>query len=198
MKVNVWKISGLVMALMGAITMAQAEQGENGKRGEHGQRGEGAGQFQKGEQHKRPERPERPEQGKRPSREQMMKKYDVDGNGELSETERAALRADMEKRQGKRPERPSREQMMKKYDVDGNGELSETERAALRADMEKRRANRPEPSPEQEGERPERPTREQIMKRFDADGNGELSEAERMAMRKAFEARRREQAEHTE
>ena len=93
MKKQVWKVSGLLMALVGALTMADASQGKHGSKGDCDGKGE------------------------RPDREQMMKKYDKDGDGQLSEDERAALRADMGKNHGKRP---SRDEMMKKYDADGD------------------------------------------------------------------------------
>ncbi len=44
----------------------------------------------------------------------------------------------------------------------------------------------------------ERPTREEMLERFDTDGDGQLSEEERVAMREAFEARRRAHEEKAE
>lgn len=173
MKAKTWRVAGLVMALMGALTVANAERGDRGGEGCDHDRGHG---------HKK-----EGEKGKdgRPSREEMRQKYDKDGDGKLSEEERAALREDMEKRHGKRGgERPSREEITEKYDADGDGELSEEERAALREDMEKRHGKR---SP-----------REEIMEKFDTDGDGELSDDERAAMRKAFEERRREREQQGE
>ena len=81
----------------------------------------------------------------------MRQKYDKDGDGKLSEEERATLRKDMEKRRAKEgdkhSERPTREQIMQRFDVDGDGELSEKERIAMREAFEVRRAAR-----EQQGE----------------------------------------------
>jgi hypothetical protein len=144
-----WRVAGLIMALMGALTMANAGQGHNksAKKGKPSH----------------------------PSRAEIQKKYDVDGDGQLSEAERETLRADMKKHHSRQPKQ-SREEMRKKYDTDGDGQLSETERAALRADMQKRKGKRP--------------CREQIMKKYDTDGDGKLSETERAVARKDFEARR--------
>jgi Ca2+-binding EF-hand superfamily protein len=68
----------------------------------------------------------------------MMKKYDTDGDGALSEEERAAMREDL----GNRPRNPGgegrRNAMMKQYDTDGDGTLSEEERAAMREDRQKK------------------------------------------------------------
>ena len=132
MKAKTWRLAGLVMALMGAMTMANAGQGQRG--------GAGDGQGHGKEGKKGPDG--------RPSREEMLKKYDKDGDGQLNEQERAALRADMEKRQGKRDgERPSREEMLEKFDTDGDGQLSEAERKAMRKSFESRQRER-----EQQGE----------------------------------------------
>lgn len=75
-------------------------------------------------------------------KEAMLKKFDKDGDGKLSEEERAAMRAEMQKRRGeggKGPDAARRAEMMKKFDKDGDGKLSEEERAALRAEMQKKR-----------------------------------------------------------
>ena len=118
MKTSVLIKAGMVVAILGAVSLAEAklEEGGKGKGGEQG--------------------------SKRPTREQILEKYDTDGNGELSEEEREVIKADRENMQGKRGgqngPRPSREEMIKKFDADGNGELSEEERQAAREAMQKR------------------------------------------------------------
>ncbi len=75
-------------------------------------------------------------------KEAMLKKFDKDGDGKLSEEERAAMRAEIQKRRGeggKGPNPERRAEMMKKFDKDGDGKLSEEERAAMRTEMQKRR-----------------------------------------------------------
>ena len=52
------------------------------------------------------------------NKDRIMKKFDVDGDGVLSDTEKAAMKAD-------------REAMIAKYDTDKDGKLSEEERAAI-------------------------------------------------------------------
>ena len=150
MKVSVWKVFGLVMALTGAITMSQAGQGERG------QRSKDDGFCKKCKQETQsPERSRHPAKGKRPGREQIMKKYDTDGNGELSETERAAFRSDMEKRRANRPapsseegadrpDRPNRKKVMEQFDADGDGELNKQERKKMRKALEARRQSQAE------------------------------------------------------
>ena len=83
----------------------------------------------------------------------IIEKFDTDGDGKLNEQERAAAKAEMEKR---------RAEAIKEFDKDGDGKLNEQERlAAFKARMEK------QPK-----------FKEMILKKFDADKNGELSDEE--------------------
>lgn len=159
MNTNTWKLTGLAMATIGSLTLAQAEQGK-GKSKKSGDRDE------------------------RPSRGQILEHFDQDGDGQLSEEERAAMREEMEKRRGgpnggPDGERPSREEMMKRFDADGDGQLSEEERATLRETMGDRG-----------GRGGSGGNRQKILERFDADGDGKLDEAERAAMRESFGKRK--------
>ena len=76
-------------------------------------------------------------------KEAMLKKFDKDGDGKLSDEEKAAMKAEMKKRRaeggakGGNAER--RAEMMKKFDKDGDGKLNDEEKAAMRAEMQKRR-----------------------------------------------------------
>ena len=66
----------------------------------------------------------------------MLKQFDKDGDGQLNETERAAMLAAMAGRSGgPRGPRLSQEEILKRFDKDGDGQLNETERAAMRAAM---------------------------------------------------------------
>lgn len=64
----------------------------------------------------------------RPSREEMMKKFDKDGDGKLSEDEKAEIRKTMANRQV-----PAH--ILEKFDKDGDGKLSDDERAEIRKEM---------------------------------------------------------------
>lgn len=71
-----------------------------------------------------PQRERRSGGGRLP--EEYVKKFDKDGDGKLSQTERAeAMKA-------------YREDTMKKYDKDGDGKLSQAEREAMRKDRPQR------------------------------------------------------------
>ena len=96
----------------------------------------------------------RPGEG-RPSREEVMKKFDKDGDGKLNDEEKAELRKKME---GKRKLPPF---VMEKFDKDGDGELNESERAEARKTMEGRR--------------------KEMIAKFDKDGDGKLNLEERKA-----------------
>ena len=89
-------------------------------------------------------------------RQKMLEKYDADGDGKLSDEERATAKAEM---QGKREAMQS--QMLEKYDTDGDGKLSDEEKQAAKADREAKRA--------------------EMLEKYDTDGDGKLNESEREA-----------------
>ena len=145
-------------------------------------------------------------QGDRPTsdrRAEFLKKFDKDNSGDLDEEERAAARAEFEKRRGEAgPQRRrggvDREALLKKFDKDESGDLNEEERAALRKHFEELRAQRGE------GEGRGRPAfdREKILAEFDEDKDGKLSEEERTkaraTMRERFQQRREQGGEKKE
>lgn len=70
--------------------------------------------------------------------EHMLERFDEDGDGELSEKEREAAKESLLSKWGDRGER-KRQHLLEKYDADGDGELSDEERAKARKSFEKRR-----------------------------------------------------------
>ena len=94
----------------------------------------------------------------RPSREEVMKKFDKDGDGKLNEEEKAELRKKMAERGAGRKVPPF---ILEKFDKDGDGKLNGDERAEARKAMEARRA--------------------EMIEKFDKDGDGKLNEEERKA-----------------
>ncbi|MBL7219195.1 MAG: hypothetical protein ISS69_03700 [Phycisphaerae bacterium] len=89
--------------------------------------------------------------GRTSGRADFMDKYDTDGDGQLSEEERNAMREAFRKR------------AIGKYDKDGDGKLSEEERRAMRKDR---------------GGMWAAATERWRLQHFDLDGDGKLSEAE--------------------
>jgi HlyD family secretion protein len=80
-----------------------------------------------------------------PIPEEMMKEFDKNGDGELDDTEREALRTAMVAR-FRTPgggQRMGREEMLKRFDKNGDGELDESERATMRETLGAARTNRP-------------------------------------------------------
>ena len=144
MKSQAWKIAGIVVILCGTTAMA-----------------------------KKAEKANAPPEGKgsKPGPEEVMKRFDADGDGQLNEAELQAMYdARRNRPDGYQRHRPSREEIMGRFDTDGDGELSESEREAMRA----------------EGKR----MREENKKRFDADGDGQLSEEERKTMHETLREER--------
>ena len=93
----------------------------------------------------------------RPSREEIIKKFDKDGDGKLNDEEKAELRKKMAVRSGGGRKLPPF--LMKKFDKDANGKLSDEEKAEARKAMEARR--------------------KEMIGKFDKDGDGKLNEEER-------------------
>ena len=182
---------------------------------------------------KKMNRPQLSEEQKAEMKAKFMEKFDADKDGQLSDAEKEAVKADFEKnapkfhKRGpkgprccgpKAPRRPelSEEQkaemkakFMEKFDADKDGKLSDAEKEAVKADFEKnapkfhkrgpkgprccgpKAPRRPELSEEQKAE-----MKAKFMEKFDADKDGQLSDAEKEAvkadMKAKFEARHAE------
>jgi Ca2+-binding EF-hand superfamily protein len=106
-------------------------------------------------------------------RAEFMKRFDTDGDGQLSEAEKEAARQELGRMgRGHRGGEMMRGRILEKYDTNKNGTLDPDEKAAFERDREARHA--------------------EMVKRFDTDGDGKLSESERQAMREAFRKERGE------
>ena len=71
---------------------------------------------------------------------EMLKKFDKDGDGRLSNEEKSTLRAEMQNRRGGGRDRKQwtpeqRDEMLKKFDTDRDGKLSQEERDTAREAM---------------------------------------------------------------
>lgn len=95
----------------------------------------------------------------RPSREEIIKEFDKDGDGKLNDEEKAELRKKMTERSGGSRKLPPF--LIKKFDKDGDGQLNDEEKAEARKAMEARR--------------------KEMIEKFDEDGDGKLNEEERQA-----------------
>lgn len=106
-------------------------------------------------------------------RAELLKKYDADANGRLSEAERERMRkewaAQMLSASGRRRGGfPMPPELIKEFDKDGDGDLNEEEQQELRATMQRRF--------------------EELRKKYDADGNGQLEPEEMEQARADSEA----------
>jgi Ca2+-binding EF-hand superfamily protein len=97
----------------------------------------------------------------------VVERFDSDGDGDLSEDERAALVDEF----GDPTERF--DLLVSIYDTDASGELEASELDAVKTDIEARCESR----------------REALLERFDADGDGTLDDEERDAARDALRER---------
>jgi len=99
-------------------------------------------------------------------RAEMVKKYDKDGDGELSWDERREM--------GREGMIEWRNAVQKAFDKDGDGELSESERESLNDSMRARREQQIEEYRER-----------RRVQEWDKDGDGILSDSEKAAMEQA-------------
>ncbi len=90
-----------------------------------------------------------------PPPKEIVEKFDKDGDGQLSEEERKAMREELRAMWEKK-----RDEALAKYDADGDGKLSEDERRAMREEKKK-----------------------EILAKYDKDGDGKLSKEEKQAAR---------------
>lgn len=126
-----------------------------------------------------------------PRHAEMLKQFDLNKDGQLDETERAALReqrraqrmVDKTSRPGPRGERGMRDPgfrrgyILGKFDANGDGKLDETEKAALKAAGEKRM-------------RASMEKRLQRLRAVDTDNDGKISDAEWTVAKEKFQAKR--------
>ncbi len=106
--------------------------------------------------------------GKRKEMAEMKKKFDVNGDGKLDDTERKAMREAMKNN----PEfQKMREERMKKFDTNGDGKLDDTEKAAADTAIKDRMAG----------------GKDKMLDRFDTNGDGQLDETEKAAAKAEME-----------
>ncbi|MBQ8375695.1 MAG: hypothetical protein IJX33_01415 [Akkermansia sp.] len=117
-------------------------------------------------------------------RAEMLAKFDADKDGKLSEDERKAAR------EARKAEMKAK--FMEKFDADKDGQLSDAEKEAAKAEFGKRgprhhgkccgpKGPRPELTEEQKAE-----MKAKFMEKFDADKDGQLSDAEKEAAKAEF------------
>ncbi len=120
MKSNAMQMTGLMLAMAGTLTMANAQ--------------EAGGQMGKRQQPL--------------SAAELVSKFDKDGDSKLSAAELESLVNEMKSRRGAggregaegRGGGLSREEMLKKYDADGDGKLNDEERKAMFEALKARRS----------------------------------------------------------
>ena len=137
----------------------------------------------------------------RPTRESIIKRFDKDGDGKLSDTERAAARKAISSRGGRTTDRaPGRisEGLRERYQIAAKkiqedlkaGKITEAQARERQQALRKRLAQSAGRGGDRDTDR-SRSSRESLMKEFDKNKDGKLDEAERNALRKAMSERSR-------
>ena len=164
----------------------------------------------KKEADKKPEEARRREEMER-KKSEIIKRFDKDGDGKLSGEEEAAARRALEEHRDANhgPDCPcdgcraKRQEILKRFDKDGDGKLSDAEKEAAHAAMKEKIEEKKEAHAEEAKhageEKPACPHRlagvdkAELIKRFDLDEDGSISdEEEAAAKRRLAEACRRE------
>ena len=144
----------------------------------------------------------------RPTRKTIIKRFDKDGDGKLSDTERAAARKAISSRGGRTTDRaPGRisEGLRERYQIAAKkiqedlkvGKITETQARERQQALRKRLAQSAGRGGDRDTDR-SRSSRESLMKEFDKNNDGKLDEAERNALRKAMSERSRSRGERGE
>ena len=135
----------------------------------------------------------------RPTRESIIKRFDKDGDGKLSDAERAAARKAFGSRGGRTPDRaPGRisEGLRARYEIASKkiqadlkaGKITEAQARERQQALRKRLAQSSGRGGDRDSDR-SGSSREGLMKEFDKNKDGKLDEAERNALRKAMTER---------
>ena len=134
----------------------------------------------------------------RPSRESIIKRFDKDGDGKLSESERSAARKALGTRSGRGGNSQSQEDQQRqrraRYDAVAKnlreqvkaGKITEEQARERLGQLRKRMAQAGSPNGQSDRSRG---SRERLMKEFDKNKDGKLDEKERAALRKAMSER---------
>jgi len=119
---------------------------------------------------------------KRPSREEALRLFDADGDGQLSDAERQAAHDQFARRRGDRPDRDfDGDRTQRRFDGDQNQRGTQGNRPPREFDSQSAQQGR-------RGDRRGPP--QEVIDRFDADGDGRLNQAEGRAARAEFQSRR--------
>lgn len=117
-------------------------------------------------------------------RQQVLERFDLDGDGQLNQQEREAMHAARSKRsQEQGAQRQGRSQ--------GQDRAQGRRRGAQGQEGQRGQGGQRR----QRAEQGHRPTREQVLQRFDADGDGQLNKAERQTMHQAMQQQRAERGQ---
>ncbi|RKY13241.1 MAG: hypothetical protein DRP82_05665 [Planctomycetota bacterium] len=113
---------------------------------------------------------------------EFMDKFDTNKDGKLSDEELTKVKEDVSKTMEEYKQR-----MIKRFDKDGDGKLSDEEKKAMRKAMMEKRKEMMEKRRKRRQE-----MHKKMLEKFDKDGDGKLNDEERKAMHEALMKRREE------
>ena len=119
---------------------------------------------------------------------EFMGKFDANKDGKLSDDELGKVREEVKKFLEER-----RKKMVKEFDKDGDGKLSDEEKKAMRKAMQERWKKMKEERRKRLEE-----MRKKMLEKFDKDGDGKLSPKEEKAMHEALREKREKERKAAE
>ena len=145
-------------------------------------------------------RPQLTEEQKAEMKAKFMEKFDTDKDGQISDAEKEAIKAQFEAKKAE-----MKAKFMEKFDTDKDGQLSDAEKEAAKAEFKKnaskfhkrgpkgprccgKKGPRPELTEEQKAEMKAKfeARKAKFMEKFDTDKDGKISDAEKEAIKAEF------------
>jgi len=121
---------------------------------------------------------------------EMLQRFDKNGDGRIDDDERIDAREAMRTEQNDRPmaggSPQMRARMLEEFDKNKDGRLDDDERAAAQKAARERGIGMKADQTRPMARTPDGRLQAEALKRFDANGDGQLDETERAAMRKTF------------
>jgi len=121
---------------------------------------------------------------------ELLQRFDKNGDGRIDDDERIdareAMRAGQNDRKMAGGSPQLRARMLERFDKNQDGRLDDTERAEAQKAARERGIGMETEKSRPMARLPEGRLREEALKRFDANGDGQLDESERAEMRKAL------------
>lgn len=132
------------------------------------------------------------------NRDDLIKKFDTNGDGKLDEQEKEAAKKEFQGKRGAGNRAGGMAELIKKFDKNGDGKLDDQEREAAHKEMKGGRKpgatkptdGKPGAGKPGAGKSGNLESNEKLLKHFDKNGDGKLDDDERAAAKAEMEKRR--------